>query len=696
MALATPSSVKRAHVATGLLASGSVVALTHILRKRITERRASQEIQRDLLDLIAGRCSPTHWAAAQGHAKLLGILLRWTSPNDDGTDACSALHCASSKGHPAAVEILLRAGADVNAVDAGANSALFYAAAGGHRAVARLLLEAGADPNFSDSKRVTSLHLAALRGDPELALLLLLAKASPDMQEAGGRTPLLTACASERQWLVAEILLQHHADPSIQGYGERLSALTVVTKWGGTTAIEALLRHKANPLAVDAFGQTALHIACRQRRLSALVALCDNGAPTAAQDNDGHYPLQLLCGCCATDPDDVELVDVAMASILKADAEAAKHLDFSDASALHTLLCIAGVEKTLPIRAVKALLAADADVVLEDDSGFTAVHYAAALPTGADDMLMVLRTCSKASPADLQKLDLTKKRDLANRKYLMRRGGHHRIPAEDRRSVLGGDISLAAIARCLTEKRCHNVVVLMGAGASTAAGIPDYRSSTGVPSTTLPEFLGDPEMFWRKKATAFLGRCPTKVHRFLARLAQEGVLRRIYTQNIDGLEIAAGVPASAVVQCHGSLQRCRCANGCGQECHVTLADINAAIGRAAADASWQAPCCGCGGVLRPDVVFFGEPMPGTFACQSGLDMESCDLLLVIGTTLSVYPVAGLVNRVPALTPRLLLNREAVGPWRGSESNPENYRDVMWQGDCDAGAVELAKLLGWQL
>ena len=64
--------------------------------------------------------------------------------------------------------------------------------------------------------------------------------------------------------------------------------------------------------------------------------------------------------------------------------------------------------------------------------------------------------------------------------------------------------------------------------------------------------------------------------------------------------------------------------------------------------------------------------------------------------LGVYPVAGLVARVPALTPRLLINHEAVGPWRGAKENPENYRDVHFDGDCDAGAEQLANELSWPL
>lgn len=66
----------------------------------------------------------------------------------------------------------------------------------------------------------------------------------------------------------------------------------------------------------------------------------------------------------------------------------------------------------------------------------------------------------------------------------------------------------------------------------------------------------------------------------------------------------------------------------------------------------------------------------------------------MGTSLNVYPVAGLVKQVKPLVPRLLINRERVGHWRDSGTPGENYRDVCWEGDCDEGAEELRKLLGW--
>eukprot|EP00747_Dinoflagellata_sp_TGD_P081675 gnl/TRDRNA2_/TRDRNA2_161408_c0_seq1.p1 gnl/TRDRNA2_/TRDRNA2_161408_c0~~gnl/TRDRNA2_/TRDRNA2_161408_c0_seq1.p1 ORF type:complete len:476 (-),score=54.83 gnl/TRDRNA2_/TRDRNA2_161408_c0_seq1:201-1499(-) len=420
------------------------------------------------------------------------------------------------------------------------------------------------------------------------------------------------------------------------------------------------------------------------------------------QDNDGIYPLQLLCSCCARAPDESGLL-VGLESIHQADNKAVQRLDFGDASALHTLLVLTGVEKKgPPLHALKFLLSAQADPTSEDESGFTAVHHAAAVGgENGEAMLAALREAPMATPEFWATLNIGKQRDTSNRKYLARRGGHHRIPLEDRLAVLGGDVSIAGIAKRIATGGCRHVVALVGAGASTAAGIPDFRSPMGLwsQSATRDLFSADgfaarPQEFWRTASKLFLGRRPTKVHALLACLASNGILRRVYTQNVDGLEKAAGVPAHAIVECHGSALHAVCSADFSH--HVDLQPAKFMEKLEFADDRWSAPRCSCGALLRPDIVFFGEPLPEDFALKSGEDMSACDLLIVVGTALSVYPVAGLVSRVGQLTPRLLINREPVGVWKSASTCGENYRDVMWQGDCDTGAEEIARLLGWDL
>lgn len=104
-----------------------------------------------------------------------------------------------------------------------------------------------------------------------------------------------------------------------------------------------------------------------------------------------------------------------------------------------------------------------------------------------------------------------------------------------------------------------------------------------------------------------------------------------------------------------------------------------------------------------DVVFFGQSLPARFYELQGEDFRQCDLLIIAGTTLSVFPFAGLVNDVSLTTPRLLFNKESVGIFRqynlvqeSSVADPlaVNYRDVQCIGDCDAGIVQLCEMLGW--
>lgn len=706
---------KALSVLVGVAATGSVMSICW-LRRKASDREATGYSNCDLVGVLVGHWSIAHFLAARGLSTTLWALLRlphlrpcsWARPDAMAAQGWSPLHCAVSQGCYSAAQVLLDMGASIGHADGQGNTALAMAVAQKQSALVQLLLRSGADANASDAKAATPLHIAAVTADASLVCSLLSAKAQPDARDAKGWTPLLAACAKPERWPAACALLEAGASARTVTHGQRLSALMLVAEWKqeqqAGIAAASLLKHSADPAVVNMFGETALHLACRHRQVGAILALCEHGAPTAAQDNDGRFPLQNLIACCCQAPEDNELVDVAMAAILRADPEAVHRLDFGDSSALHTLLDYARLEKSAPLVALKALLDARADPTLEDDTGFTAAHYVAAGEHEAksEEAMMALLRASPLCPAKFWAgLDLGKKRDKSNSKYIMRRGGHHRIPMADRLAVLDGDVSFSSLARKLAGGRYRQVVALVGAGASTSAGIPDFRSPTGLwandysrETLSREGFYSNPERFWAAASEIFSGRKPTKAHALLARMAQEGILRRVYTQNIDGLELGAGVPSDAVVHCHGRVDKVVCSD---HSCvlYGDTSSIVAELERVGKD-EFKAPVCHCGALLRPAVVFFGESMPRCYERLSGEDMEACDLLLVIGTSLMVYPVAGLVSRVPPLTPRLLLNKERVGVWRNCESNPENYRDVMWEGDCDAGADELASSVGWTL
>jgi len=539
----------------------------------------------------------------------------------------------------------------------------------------------------------------------------LLAHGAPvDAVDMRGRTALMAAASSASRWTVAGALLEGGANANLISHGDGRGPLMDVVSWVSgprAAAVEALLRHRANPDLPDRFGQAALHLACREGHSDAIKVLCSGGSLVTAQDNDGASPLGLLMSVCAKRDRQCETDELCetVRSIVAASPDAATQLDFGDMSALHLLCLFAGMEKTAPVEVLSLLVAAKSDPLIEEERGWTAVHFAASIGGMVGDALLT----SLHIPVDgLALLDLSKPRATSNAKYLLRRGGHHRIPLDERLAVLGGDCSLAGVVRCIAEGRSLRVVALVGAGISTSAGVPDFRSATGLWKDagtrdlfSLEGFTSEPARFWYKAAELFADRKPTRAHALLAKLSQEGLLQRVYTQNIDGLEMDAGVPHELIVQCHGSATRVVCSADRSHDvpdsvCQTVLSPpVEGLI----------VPLCTCGALLRPDITFFGEPLPEEFNRLVGADMKECDLLLVMGTGLSVYPVAGLVQQVGPLVPRLLLNREPVGVWRDLPTGvidglkPEEvrwYRDAFFEGDCDAGASEFAKVLGWEL
>jgi len=195
-----------------------------------------------------------------------------------------------------------------------------------------------------------------------------------------------------------------------------------------------------------------------------------------------------------------------------------------------------------------------------------------------------------------------------------------------------------------------SVVALTGAGVSVPSGIPDFRSpGTGLWERVDPmevahidAFREDPERFWAfysERFAALAGKQPNAVHRALAALEAQGLLDAVITQNIDMLHRRAGT--RELIEVHGSIEHCSCPE-CGEQ--VALAEARA---RVAADARGVPRCERCAAPLKPDVVLFGEMLP-VAAMQRAQELcASADLLLCIGSSLEVHPVASL----PLLTHR---------------------------------------------
>lgn len=192
--------------------------------------------------------------------------------------------------------------------------------------------------------------------------------------------------------------------------------------------------------------------------------------------------------------------------------------------------------------------------------------------------------------------------------------------------------------------RSHRIVFLGGAGVSTASGIPDFRSAAGLYATASggrfpPEYLLSHTCFVRSPEDFFAfyrahllhpDAVPNAAHRALAALEDRGRLSAVITQNIDGLHQAAG--SRTVWELHGSVHRNTCVR-CGAR--YGLRWVLGTVG---------VPLCpSCGGIVRPDVVLYEEPLdPGVWAAAVGA-IEDADCLIVGGTSLNVYPAAGLVD-----------------------------------------------------
>jgi NAD-dependent deacetylase len=199
------------------------------------------------------------------------------------------------------------------------------------------------------------------------------------------------------------------------------------------------------------------------------------------------------------------------------------------------------------------------------------------------------------------------------------------------------------------------IAALTGAGISTESGIPDFRSSTGIYQTTseavfsIDFFNENPGEFYRIFGPFYaqtVAAAPNAGHVALADLERLGKRVEIVTQNIDALHSAAG--SSSVWEIHGTLRSSSCV-----DCERTFEP--AVFG--ATVASGKVPRCPeCGGVLKPDVTFFSEALPERALRGAQLAMWETRLLLVLGTSLQVYPAAGLPRECDADVPFVVVNR----------------------------------------
>jgi len=248
---------------------------------------------------------------------------------------------------------------------------------------------------------------------------------------------------------------------------------------------------------------------------------------------------------------------------------------------------------------------------------------------------------------------------------------------------MSGEAEGRALAEALRDR--HRVVFLGGAGVSTESGIPDFRSAAGLYATASggafpPEYLLSHSCLEERPADffAFYRACllhpdarPNGAHLALAELERLGIVRAVITQNIDGLHADAG--SRRVLELHGSVRRNFCV-GCGRRFGLEFI----------LDGAGVPACPDCGALVRPDVVLYEEPLdPGVL--RAAVDaVASADCLVVGGTSLNVYPAAGLVGELRG--GRLVLLNRTPTPY-------DREADLVLRGDLGRVLPAAVALLG---
>jgi NAD-dependent deacetylase len=225
--------------------------------------------------------------------------------------------------------------------------------------------------------------------------------------------------------------------------------------------------------------------------------------------------------------------------------------------------------------------------------------------------------------------------------------------------VTSGVRELAALLR--GRQPC---VVLTGAGISTESGIPDFRSARGIWAkydpmeyATITAFRRDPVRVWEFYALRFSAlseAAPNAGHHALAELERRGLVEAVVTQNIDGLHQEAG--SEDVLEVHGSIRTAGCPE-CGKR--VPLEEVVASLQHRPAP-----PCPRCDAILKPDVVMFGELLPEA-AIERAVELaREAGMLLAVGSSLEVYPVAGLPDETLVAGGALAIVNRGPTPFDG--------------------------------
>ncbi|HEV7722784.1 MAG TPA: Sir2 family NAD-dependent protein deacetylase [Iamia sp.] len=240
-------------------------------------------------------------------------------------------------------------------------------------------------------------------------------------------------------------------------------------------------------------------------------------------------------------------------------------------------------------------------------------------------------------------------------------------------------LGLSEVARWVAAST--RIVALTGAGISTDSGIADFRGKNGVwtrnpaaeRASTLEHYLSSTEVraaAWRMRSASPAWAAPPNAgHRALVDLERQGRLRAVVTQNTDGLQQIAGSDPRRVIEMHGTMRRVHCID-CGDE-----ADMRRALDRVEAGEA-DPPCRSCGGILKSSTVLFGEGLDPADIDAAEAAARDCDLLLAVGSTLAVYPVA----RLPTIATRHGARLVIVN---GRPTEQDDRADALLRGSISA-------------
>ncbi|MGC9530172.1 MAG: SIR2 family NAD-dependent protein deacylase [Candidatus Bipolaricaulaceae bacterium] len=254
-------------------------------------------------------------------------------------------------------------------------------------------------------------------------------------------------------------------------------------------------------------------------------------------------------------------------------------------------------------------------------------------------------------------------------------------PVEHTASVGSGPAAVRAVAHLV--RAAERAWALTGAGVSTPSGIADFRGPHGLWQQADPERVSsiqgsyaDPAGFygfWIQRFQAMRAAGPNPVHGLLAWLEERGWLQGVITQNVDGLHQKAG--SRTVLEIHGHVRSGTCL-GCGR-----AHPFDWIAGRVRQQGVAR---CRCGGLVKPDVVLFGEELSPDFQ-RAERAIDAADLLVVLGTSLTVWPAAGLVPRAVAQGARLAIANHEPTPY-------DDQADVVLRGELLQTAHALRRLL----